>query len=236
MTPCPPAKMPRSERSHPTPRAVVHKRILDAAEAQPDASLEDLASDIAGASIELVEQVLEEYGDPVDAGPEQPTNETDGETGGVEDQATSEDGSAANSASPDPEDLSERQLETLRTVRSRLSATQREIGQALGLSASAVSNRLQGIEGFEWDDREAFVSEVFDAPVLADGQGATVSPAETGELEERLDELESRLDTLADGSDTVELPLELAHKAIHAVVRSDQIDEDEELQVIKALL
>ena len=72
--------------------------------------------------------------------------------------------------------------------------------------------------------------------MLADGQGGTVSSAETGEVEERLDELESPLDAVADGSHAVELPLELAHKAIHAVVRSDQIDEDEELRVIEALL
>jgi hypothetical protein len=74
------------------------------------------------------------------------------------------------------------------------------------------------------------------APVLADGQGGMVSSAETGEVEERLDELESRLDAVADRSDAVELPLEVAHEAIHAVVRSDQIDEDEELQVIEAVL
>jgi len=71
---------------------------------------------------------------------------------------------------------------------------------------------------------------VFTAPVLADGQGGTVSSAETGELEERLDDLDSRLDAVADRSDA------LAHKAIHAVVRSDQIDEDDELLVIEAIL
>lgn len=228
--------MSRSEGNQPTPRAVVHKRILDAAEAQPDASLEDLASDIAGASIELVEQVLEEYGDPVAVEQEPASNETDQGSTPVADAAPGGNELAEGSASPDLEDLSEKQLETLRAVRSRLSATQQEIGAALGLSASAVSNRLQDIEGFDWNDREAFVSELFDAPVLADGQGGSVSASEGDGIEERLDELEARLEAVANGSTTVELPVDLAHKVIHAVVRSDRVDEDEELEVIKALL
>jgi hypothetical protein len=43
---------------------VIHKRILDAAESEPSASMEELATDIGGASTELVERVLDEYGDP----------------------------------------------------------------------------------------------------------------------------------------------------------------------------
>ena len=47
-----------------TPRAVIHKQILDAAERRPNASLEGLAGQVSGASVGLVEEVLEEYGDP----------------------------------------------------------------------------------------------------------------------------------------------------------------------------
>lgn len=48
----------------PMPRALIHKRILDEATERPEASMEELADEIAGASGTLVERVLEEYGDP----------------------------------------------------------------------------------------------------------------------------------------------------------------------------
>lgn len=48
------------------PRAIIHKRILDVAESRPDASMAELADDVTGASTNMVEKVLEEYGDPGD--------------------------------------------------------------------------------------------------------------------------------------------------------------------------
>ncbi|MEF8791818.1 MAG: winged helix-turn-helix domain-containing protein, partial [Haloarculaceae archaeon] len=59
-----------------TPRAMIHKRILDVAESKPSASMAEIADEIGGASVELVERVLGEYGDP--AGDE-PGEETDGD-------------------------------------------------------------------------------------------------------------------------------------------------------------
>lgn len=46
------------------PKAVVHKKILDAAAENPAASVEELTDEVAGASMALVERVLDEYGDP----------------------------------------------------------------------------------------------------------------------------------------------------------------------------
>ena len=46
------------------PRAVVHKKILDSAEANPNGSITELAETVIGASPDLVERVLDEYGDP----------------------------------------------------------------------------------------------------------------------------------------------------------------------------
>lgn len=46
-----------------TPRALVHETILDVAASDPDASMEAIASEMIGASIDLVERVLDEYGD-----------------------------------------------------------------------------------------------------------------------------------------------------------------------------
>ncbi|MFC6941228.1 MarR family transcriptional regulator [Salinirubellus sp. GCM10025818] len=53
------------ERSE-TPRAMIHQRILDVAKSNPSATLEGIADEISGASIDLVERVLEEYGDPAE--------------------------------------------------------------------------------------------------------------------------------------------------------------------------
>jgi hypothetical protein len=46
------------------PRAIIHKKVLDAAESNPNASMEQLAEQISGASLSIVERVLAEYGDP----------------------------------------------------------------------------------------------------------------------------------------------------------------------------
>jgi transcriptional regulator with XRE-family HTH domain len=66
-----------------TPRAVIHKRILEVAEANPDASLEGIADTVSGASVDLVDRVLAEYGDP--CGPD----ETD-DNSAMNDQSTTD--------------------------------------------------------------------------------------------------------------------------------------------------
>jgi hypothetical protein len=54
-------------QSYNQPRAVVHRNILDVAEAEPDASIEGIAQRVSGATVPLVERVLENYGDPAGA-------------------------------------------------------------------------------------------------------------------------------------------------------------------------
>ena len=51
-------------RSLAVPRATIHKQILEAAETDPEATVEQLAASVSGASATLVERVLDEYGDP----------------------------------------------------------------------------------------------------------------------------------------------------------------------------
>ncbi|ADB60102.1 hypothetical protein Htur_1211 [Haloterrigena turkmenica DSM 5511] len=46
------------------PRAIIHKKILDHAEANPGESMEAIADAVSGATTATVERVLEEYGDP----------------------------------------------------------------------------------------------------------------------------------------------------------------------------
>lgn len=46
------------------PKSMRHKRILDIAERKPEAPLEAIADEIPSATVDLVEEVLDEYGDP----------------------------------------------------------------------------------------------------------------------------------------------------------------------------
>ena len=54
---------PRGGRMN-APRGIIHKKVLDAAESKPNASMEQLAEQVSGASLSIVERVLAEYGDP----------------------------------------------------------------------------------------------------------------------------------------------------------------------------
>jgi hypothetical protein len=56
--------MGQAENGRRRPRAVVHRRILDVAESRPDASASAIADRVSGATADLVEDVLAEYGDP----------------------------------------------------------------------------------------------------------------------------------------------------------------------------
>ncbi|WP_290819288.1 hypothetical protein [Halovivax sp.] len=193
-----------------TPRAVVHKQILDAAASRPEASMEAIADEVSGANVGLVEQVLEEYGDPaVDAedhdqpspnhaagdGESAPTD--DGESAPTDDDGesapTDDDGAAAVSAandptpsetSPEPTDpstamidassasdaeveptidfssLTEKQRETLREIHRLPDATQSRLADRLGVTGATISQRLSGIEGFDWSRREELVDEL----------------------------------------------------------------------------
>lgn len=82
------------------PRAVIHKRILDVAEARPDATLAGIAEEVSGANAELVEQVLSEYGDPGEASDEDADSEGVTATGGTDDDSdrteTAQDGASGS--------------------------------------------------------------------------------------------------------------------------------------------
>ncbi|PSQ29484.1 hypothetical protein BRD06_02825 [Halobacteriales archaeon QS_9_67_15] len=56
--------MSRADRSREKPRAMIHRRILDVAASDPEASLAAIADEVSGASTDLVDRVLDEYGCP----------------------------------------------------------------------------------------------------------------------------------------------------------------------------
>lgn len=186
------------------PRAVIHKRILDAAERLPDASLEVLAAELPGASPELVERVLEEYGDPGDAGESQPASpdsaaSTPDSPGSTHQPNTdpSDVPTTEPTVTDPPEDdtmpedrttstaeaLTEKQLDALRAIAERPDATQAELADHLGVSRATVNKRVNAIEGFEWRDRAAFVERVLDESVAEPIDDATETDAESPPVE-----------------------------------------------------
>lgn len=309
-----------------------HKQILDVAIENPEASIEELASQVPSATKDLVERVLEEHGDPAsdetdaeadaaeadsdsepqpsddaevewtdhgdsetqtdeeieleqsdDAGEQEindeegletqadddgePEPEVDDETDGDEaiaetetDDEVAETGavtapdteaqpsgtqSAAESPTyPSPTELTERQHKTLRAIAESPDATQQELAGRLDVCAPTVSNRVNSIDGFDWNDRQAFARGVFDADSPGT-QEETMSTTQPPELETTLDEIDERLSAIeqqmehseATASSTPVLDdTELTHKVVHACMQAETISEEEELRILDAVL
>ena len=236
------------------PRAMIHKKILDVASERPDASLDDIAAQVSSANTDLVERVLDEYGDPGNTPPPEHEDRATTDTPGI----------------PPGGELTEKQRRTLQVITEHPEASQREIADLLDVSAPTVSRRVNTIADFDWSDRHSIATAILDStpapdaeipdperpddhdsetppstddetPPAADtpsmSQNATTQePLE--ELADRITALERELETTADSS--TERPFggdtELLSKIIHACMESDTITEDEELQIIEQLL
>lgn len=236
-------------RASSIPRATIHKQILDAATAQPDASTDELSTQVSGASVSLVEKVLEEYGDPatidqpaskpIDDAVEPQTNESINGTG--ETPMTSHDDHQEHDLTLDPAQYTTKQLETLREVRRHPDATQAELAERLDISDATVCQRVQSIDGFDWSERREFVDAVFDnGEVPHDvSESGTHSNVELVELIDKLNRqlhaVEHRLDTQMASKVALANP-DLTHKILHVCLKSDNISEDEELEIVKAFI
>ena len=85
------------------PRALIHRKILDVAGENPDASLEAIADEVSGASLTFVERVLEEYGDPARSDRSSGRTDGNGRASRVEPTDANRDGSdAVNASRNDP--------------------------------------------------------------------------------------------------------------------------------------
>lgn len=180
--------MSKTRDSSGGPRAVIHKRILEVARDNPDASLADIADEVSGANADLVDRVLTEYGDP--GGPAaQDGSETQDDGTGTPQTDSTADGQSPDATDDgdrvtDPTVLSEKQLQTLHAVYEQPDADQGAIADRLGVTRATVSRRLNDIPGFEWSEREAFTADLLDGTEYESERAATddtADPASAGE-------------------------------------------------------
>ena len=289
---------PEAPVTHPStapskvPRAVIHKKILDAAQAKPKASMKTIAGDVSGASVDLVERVFEEYGDPVSNGspvttstaappavptesppetdpepvPEEPDPPSDTELD-VDVEAPPEQEMAPDAepspepvaasdseVTPDPEptppsvltELTEKQRETLEAIYEHPTATQAELGDRLSVSDATICQRVNSIDGFEWTAREEFVTTMYQNGKMESDTTEEVDDTERkpapehieriAELADQIEALERRIDAANHASTDGFGDPELVHKIVHACLQSEQISEEEELEILKSLL
>ena len=83
-------------------------------------------------------------------------------------ESDADDAAATEDPAPDPDDLTQKERETLRAISYEPTATQDQIADMLSISRATVSNRVNAIPGFEWGDRGSFVEAVFDEQLTVD--------------------------------------------------------------------
>lgn len=239
--------MSRAEDQSSTPRAVIHKKILDVAESDPSASMEEIANEIGGASTDLVERVLEQYGDP--AGDEQDSQDMDQQDRqnwwgkSVSTRVASEpdmhmDENGRNDV--DHTELTEKQLKTLRLIEEKPEASQSDIAEEFDVTRATISRWVNDIPGFGWTRRQEIASEILNGSEIRETaeQEAPEPSEELSALRQQLDTLEHRIDRMEATSetDTPGIDPELAHKVVHASMKSDLITEQEELRLLQELM
>jgi DNA-binding CsgD family transcriptional regulator len=257
-------------RTDTKPRAMIHKKVLDIARENPNATAGRIAEEVSGVSATFVERILDEYGDPaangrkdrrVDGGPasngsedrssepagddssateaEEPvTDQSDAE---AEEPVTDQSDAEAEEPVTDPSELTTKQRETLREVYKQPTASQKEISERLDVSRATISKRVNGIPGFDWRNRHAFVERLYGDQTTAD-DGSDLEPRDGPmeqslmELNSRIEELERRVDERRGPAGNDGLDPELVHKVAHACLEVEHITTDEELEILGRLL
>jgi hypothetical protein len=232
------------------PRAVVHKKILDEAKTSPKASIEEIAENVSGASADLVERVLEGYGDPAESNSDLVVEDDSADTrsnsasGGSLGPRANDD--TLCDSSPNPDELTHKQLITLRAIFDNPQATQVEIAEQLDVTNVTVCNRVNDIDSFDWRHREEFVNKIF-GDENPDSKGNQLENEQDKQPERTKGQIEKdnahkgHGDSLGQTLDKVTFEdiftdSDLAAKVIRACIRSDQITKGEELKIIKAVL
>lgn len=209
------------------PRAVIHKQILEVAKSEPDASMEKIADEIAGATPDLVERVLAEYGDPVDTDqPEETQNPGKYQVGDVPAEKTECDDL------PSYDQLTAKQQEIIKIIWDHPGATQRELADMLDVTEPTVNVHANSIPGFEWKHRQRQIAELLEDGEMsqknAQNGGSTGTDPDIEAIEGRIDELEREVGEATKNG----IHPELGRKIVHTCMASDQFTKEEELMVI----
>jgi hypothetical protein len=248
------------------PTAMIHKKILDAARNDPGASLTEISNVVSGASVELVERVLENYGDPAERHVgETPDRDADAEPtdSDAEDRSASPDTDASDStapsddadttpadpvpsAEPEPDSVTDAQHEVPDVA--ALTETELETLTAVAEHPQATQRELADVLGVSCATVNRRVSAV-EGLCWADRQSFVESlfadrdlPASDGaatDIDENGPSTESDGTGASDDTCRSDPPLddpELVRKVIHACLESDRISDDEELAVIGAFV
>lgn len=249
---------PQSEAANESsaiPRAIIHKKIIDVAKERPDTSITELAEIVNGASPDLVEHVLEEYGDParvservggdpVEESPEETEDDSNIKTEQKltdSDLATQEEEELQREPVTDPNRIPEKQREILRTIYEKPEKTQKEIAEQFDVSSATICRRINDVDGFEWNDRHEFVERIFGTEKPSENEEMSDDPFELGsssditEIRKRVQRIEESLEERTQSRTVFEDPA-LVHKVVHACMDSDQISEEEELKVLRDLI
>lgn len=194
--------MSTEDESKSKPKSMRHKRILDAAKENPNASMDELASQVPSATSDLVERVFDKYGDPAaeannSANSEKsmsPTNESTSqeddsdlttatadsvtETEEADEKPTVSEDNQSSKTEPDGlpslNELTEEQHSTLEVIAAQPKATQKEIADHMDVTRATISRWANDIKGFEWTERKSFVEAIFDE------EASIKSPIEDG--------------------------------------------------------
>jgi len=214
-------------KSQDQPRAILHKKILDAAESSPSESIEELSDQVSGASNELVEGVLEEYGDPAET-----PNESEFQTSSDEDLTESHDSADPKSGESESQDiettprrLTNKQRKTLEAILDNPDATQRELAQELDVTSATICNRVNSIPEFEWKFRVEHAEEL-----LREEMDRT--PSNTIQTAPAEEKKRSHEPASTDQSQQATLETTLVSKTIQACMNEETISAEEELQII----
>lgn len=231
--------------------------MTDATTTSTDNATESPASPEAGDQTDADDGETSDDASSVDTAPDSEDGHDEAEPAGETDTDRGDDGPPTGGdtdPSPVAADLSPKQRAVLELIAADPTATQREIGEELGVSSATVNNRVNSIDGFEWTDRASFVETVLELEAETESEpvetAASESPGEVEStlsdieghltaLDERVGSLEAQIEQAADACDQSTSGLddpELVHKVIHACLESERISEDEELQLLEQIL
>jgi DNA-binding MarR family transcriptional regulator len=232
------------------PRAVIHKKILDAARSHPDASVEELANIVQGASINLVSRVLDDYGDPKENNqstePAESSTEHSSSMSHKSSNGTSSGGDTdqVSKERAQLEELTEKQLEVLHGIRKQPDASQRDLADDFDVGQSTINNRLNSIDGFTWEDRAEFVESLFGTETDASRRSATPPQSRAVQsLEDQVSALTEQISSFSEqrqaASGDTQSPFcdpDLAYKIVRACRKDGNITEDEQNRILKAAI